>query len=388
MTDILEFANVFSQGFHKRSKSEESKISKVSSSIYSNDSYFPSPRHGLGDNKHDDLYANVSISKSYAESADGYPNSQPSHSHTIQTQQTEDSSTSPSETSDPNYQINDGLLKELKNHYLKPRSKTSHEEITSCKPATTQKINNFLYRSNSLPINVTPMSERQKSRLEMFRENAPTNGTCQVDKLPHHVAITRPRALGQLSPVINAEELYPADDKLAGIANSNRYQSVSYSGRSSSIRQQPAIHRPEVSIVTYKNDENNHEIAHTKGYQYEENGPGNLRQRTVRTNYPGDRSTSTLGENDDACTDQDPLASQGIADSPSKKIFGDGGSFEQLKADAKPVLKSMWGSVKAKVHITVSCPDIYKALLLTLVLETEDGHGCLQKNVLYPLSEL
>ncbi|KFY85656.1 hypothetical protein V500_08223 [Pseudogymnoascus sp. VKM F-4518 (FW-2643)] len=336
---------------HKRSKSEESKISRVASSVYSNDSCFSSSINGRGNNKHDDLSTDVSTSKSYAESADGYPNSLPSHSHTSQMQQTEDFSSRPSEISDPNYQINEGLLEELKNHYLKPKSKTSHEAIASCKPATTQKVSNFLYRSNSLPVNVTPMSERQKSRLEMFRESAPTNGTSQVERLPHHVAITRPRAPGQLSPVINTEELHPGEDQLTGITNNTRYQSASYPGRSSSISHQPAIRRPGVAIVTYNNDENNHETAHTNGYRYE-NSSRNLRQRTVRTDYPEDRSTSTLGGDDIASTDEDPLESQGTAGSPMKKIFGDGGSFEQLKADTKPVLKSMWGSVKAKVHIT------------------------------------
>ena len=390
MTDRLELANVFSQGLHKRSKSEESKISRVASSVYSNDSCFSSSINGRGNNKYDDLFTDVSTSKSYAESADGYPNSLPSHSHTSQMQQAEDSSSRPSEISDPNYQINEGLLEELKNHYLKPKSKTSHEAIASCKPATTQKISNFLYRSNSLPVNVTPMSERQKSRLEMFRESAPTSQVerlphhvaitrprapgqlSQVERLPHHVAITRPRAPGQLSPVINTEELHPAEDQLTGIANNTRYQSASYPGRSSSISHQPAIRRPGVAIVTYNNDENNYETAHTNGYRYEENSSRNLCQRTVRTDYPEDRSTSTLGGDDIASTDEDRLESQGTAGSPMKKIFGDGGSFEQLKADTKPVLKSMWGSVKAKVHITVSCLDIYDALPLTLVLETED----------------
>ncbi|KFY75000.1 hypothetical protein V499_05019 [Pseudogymnoascus sp. VKM F-103] len=337
---------------HQRSKSEESKILRVASSVYSDDSYAPSSRHGHGINNRDDLSMDVSASDSYAESADGYPNSPPSHSHTSQIHETEDSSSSPPEISDPDYQINEGLLKELKNHYLKPRNKTSHEESTSCKPATTQKVSNFLYRSNSLPVNVTPMSERQKTRLEMFRESAPANGTSQVDRLPHHVAITRPRAPVLLSPVINAEELHPADDQLTGIPNNARYQSASYPGRSSSISHQPAIRRPEIAIVTYGNDENNHGTAHTNGYQSEENGSRNFRQRTVSTGYPGDRSTSTLGGDDVDSTDQDASASEGLADSPLKKIFGDGGSFDQLKADTKPVLKSMWGSVKAKVHIT------------------------------------
>ncbi|OBT65671.1 hypothetical protein VE03_05584 [Pseudogymnoascus sp. 23342-1-I1] len=340
---------------HQRDKSEESKILRIASSIYSNDSYFSSFSHGRGNNKHDDLSMGVSASNFYTESADSHPESLPSGSHTHQMHQTEDSSSSPSEIPDPNYQINEGLLEELKNHYLKPGSKSSHEATSSCKPATTQKINNFLYRSNSLPVNVTPMSERQKSRLEMFRmfrESASTNGTCRVVRLPHHVAITRPRAPGQLSPVINAEELHPGYDQLTGIANNTSYQSASYPGRSSSTSHQRAIRRPEIAIVTYNNGENNHESAHTNGYRFEENGPRNIRQRTVRTNYPEDRSTSTLSEDDTASTDQEPLVLQGNADSPPKKIFGDGGSFEQLKADTKPILKSMWGSVKAKVHIT------------------------------------
>ncbi|KFZ12493.1 hypothetical protein V501_04205 [Pseudogymnoascus sp. VKM F-4519 (FW-2642)] len=337
---------------HQRSKSEESKILRVASSVYSDDSYAPSSRNGHGINNRDDLSMDVSASDSYAESADGYPSSPPSHSHTSRIHETEDSSRSPPEISDPDYQINEGLLEELKNHYLKPRNKTSHEESTSCKPATTQKVSNFLYRSNSLPVNVTPMSERQKARLEIFRESAPANGTSQVDRLPHHVAITRPRAPGLLSPVINAEELHPADDQLTGIPNNTRYQSASYPGRSSSISRQPAIRRPEIAIVTYGNDENNHGTARTNWYQSEENGSRNFRQRTVSTDYPGDRSTSTLDGDDIDSIDQDASASEGIADSPLKKIFGDGGSFDQLKADTKPVLKSMWGSVKAKVHIT------------------------------------
>ncbi|ELR05797.1 hypothetical protein VC83_04426 [Pseudogymnoascus destructans] len=318
---------------HQQSKSEESRVLRVASSIYSDDSYLSS-RHGHGNNNQDDLSMNASASESCAESADGYPNSPPpSHSHSSRMEQTEDSSSSPPEISDPNYQINEGLLEELKNHYLKPRNKISHEESTSCKPATTQKVSNFLYRSNSLPVNITPMSERQKTRLEIFRESAPTNGTSQVDRLPHHVAITRPRASGLLSPAINAKELHPAADQLTGI-------------------HQPAIRRPEVAIVTYGNDENNHGTAHTNGYQSEGNGPRNFRQRTVSTDYPEDRSTSTLGGDYFASSDDDPLEAQGVADSPLKKIFGDGGSFDQLKADTKPVLKSMWGSVKAKVHIT------------------------------------
>lgn len=355
MADRLELTNVFFQGIHQGSKSEESKILRVASSIYSNDSYFPSFRFSRGTNKDDDLPMGASASESYAESADGYSNSLPSHPHTSQT---ENSSNSPSEIPDPNYEIDDGLLDELKNHYLKAGSKSSHGATTSCKPATTQKINNFLYRSNSLPVNVIPMSERQKSRLEMFRESAPTNGTCQVPRLPHHVAITRPRAPGQLSPVINAEELHPGDDQLTGIANNTRYQSATYPGRSLSISNQRAIRRPQVAIVNYNNGESSHETAHTNGYRFEENGPRNFRQRTVYTDYPEDRSTSTLDEDDTASTGQDQLEFQGNADSPLKKIFGDGGSFEQFKADTKPVLKSMWGSVKAKVHITVSCPDI------------------------------
>lgn len=361
MADRLELTNVLFQVPHQRSKREESAILRVASSIYSDDSYFSSFRFSRGNNKDDDLPLGASASESYAESADGYSNSLPSHSHTSQTQQTEDSSSSPSEIPDPNYpnyEIDDGLLDELKNHYLKPGSKSSHGATKSCKPATTQKINNFLYRSNSLPVNVTPMSERQKSRLEMFRESASANGTCQVAKLPHHVAITRPRALGQLSPVTNAEELHPGDDQLAGIANNTRYQSATYPGRGSSISHQRAIRRPEIAIVNYSNGENNHETAHTNGYRFEENGPRNFRQRTVYADYPEDRSTSTLDKDDTASTDQDQLASQGNADSPLKKIFGDGGSFEQFKADTKPVLKSMWDSVKAKVHKTVSCPDI------------------------------
>jgi hypothetical protein len=386
MTDRLEHANVFSQGLHQRSKSEESRVLRVASSVYSNDSYFPSSRLGHGNNYQDDLSMDGSASEYYAESTEGYPNSPPSLSHTSQTQQTEDSSSGPPEISDPNYQVNEGLLEELKNHYLKPRDKTSHEESASCKPATTLKVSNFLYRSNSLPVNVTPMSERQKSRLEMFRESAPANGMSQVDRLPHHVAITRPRAPGLLSPVINAEELHPGDDQLTGIPNNTRYQSASYPSRSSSISHQPAIRRPEVAIVTYGNDENNHETAHSNGYQSEENGSRNFRQRTVHTDYPGDRSTSTLGGDDIDSTDQDVSESQEIADSPLKKIFGDGGSFDQLKADTKPVLKSMWGSVKAKVHITVSYLDIYNALPLTVVLEAEDGHVSLQRNVLSPLT--
>ncbi|KFY62212.1 hypothetical protein V496_04696 [Pseudogymnoascus sp. VKM F-4515 (FW-2607)] len=299
-----------SSSLHQRSMPEESTILRVASSIYSKDSYFTSFRFSHGNNKDDNLPLGASASESYAESADGYSNSLPSNSHTSQTQQTEDSSSNPSEIPDPNYEIDDGLLDELKNHYLKPGSKSSQGAITLCKPATTQKINNFLYRSNSLPVNVTPMSERQKYRLEMFRESAPTN------------------------------------------ANNTRYQSATYPGRISSISHQRAIRRPEVAMVNYNNGENNHETAHTNGYRFEENGPRNFRQRTVYTDYPEDRSTSTLDEDDTASTDQDQLASQGNADSPLKKIFGDGGSFEQFKADTKPVLKSMWGSVKAMVHKT------------------------------------
>ncbi|KFY14999.1 hypothetical protein V492_02286 [Pseudogymnoascus sp. VKM F-4246] len=328
---------------HQRNKSGESKISRIASSIYSDDSFFSFSKHGGGNNKHDGHSTDVSTSKFYTESADGYSSSLTSHCHSIQMQQTEDSCSNLSEIPDPSYKIDGGLLEELKNHYLKPANKIPHEAFASRKPATTQKINNFLYRSNSLPVNVTPMSERQKSRLETFRETGPTNGTSQVNRLPHHVAITRSRAPGQISPAINAEEPNSSDDQLTGIATNKTYQSASYPGRNSSISR-----RPEVAIVTYDSGENNN---HTNGYQSEESGPRNLRQRTVHTDYPEDRSTSTLGEDDMARDDQNPSASQGTSESSLKKIFGDGGSFEQLKADTKPVLKSMWGSVKSKVHI-------------------------------------
>lgn len=347
-------------------------------------------RRGGESNKHDETSTDFSGYDSYIGSADGDPDSLLLHSDSSQVQQREDSSNSLSEISGPNYQMNGGLLEELKNHYLKPGNKTSQDAATSCKPATTQKINNFLYRRNALPVNVTPMSERQKSRLEMFRESASTNGTNQVNRLPHHVAITRSRPLGQLSAVINADEICSVDDQLTGIANNIRYQSAIFPGRSSSIAHQLPIRRPGVAIVTYQNDESNCRTAHTNGHRSGENEPRNfrqhIRQHTVGTDYPEDRSTSTLGEDDMSSTDQDLLAYQGTADSPLKKAFGDGGSFVQLKANKMPVLKSMWGSVKAKVHITVSCLDNYKVLPLTSVLETEDGHDGVQRNVFSPLT--
>lgn len=285
-----------------------------------------------------------------------------------------------------NLQSESNASQYLENNHLDPRGTNASELTSATDPILAEKISNFLYRSNSLPMNVTPMSERQKSRLETFRQSRSIKDTSQMDRLPHHVALARSRTHGQLSPTPKSEKSRSREKHVAATNNMAKNPAQNKRRATISRSQQPSMSQPGTGIaaaVNYGNDKTNQEPTRSKHafrFQPQADGSTNLTRPDNHIDRSPDKSKVPVDTDAMASFEQNPLALQRISGPPLKKMFGDGGWLGQNEADKKPILKSIWIAVKAKMHKAVSCLKVHNILSLTTILEAEDGHGCLQRD--------